>query len=146
RVAISTIIVYGIPMSFLAVIYLWISQYVRTTTSTVSTVQHRMHIKRHTEMLKRVLIPVFILLALGTPCILFIVSAAIENNGTINYLCYRISFFFVSLGTNIMPIAIILLTPNLKAAIGRRRSRKITSITVLGTKTLTVPTLNLDSG
>ncbi|CAF1302167.1 unnamed protein product [Didymodactylos carnosus] len=63
-----------------------------------------MHIKRHTEMLKRVLIPVFILLALGIPW------------------------------ANIMPIAIILLTPNIKAATGRRRRRKVASVTVLATR------------
>ncbi|CAF1012078.1 unnamed protein product [Didymodactylos carnosus] len=133
RLAIAATIQYGIPLGALAVIYIWIWHYVRKRTLIMTlTAKRRMQIKRNIEMLGRIIIPVCILLVLAVPGFCFIIMAAIKNNGTVYYLTYRLTFSFVGLSMIIMPIAVILLTPNIKTALIFNKNRKSVAFTNAG--------------
>jgi hypothetical protein len=104
--------VYGIPLMCLLIIYIRILIFIRQQGNRRITMVVKWRQERDLVVIKRIFIPVGILIILAIPTIFLLTMQAITNIQ--HPLFFRITWFPVTLSMLILSILIILMTPKLK--------------------------------
>lgn len=105
---------YGIPLLFMSFIYLRITIFIHQQSASQVIVIRRRH-ERDFLIIRRIVINMCILLALGIPSVILLTMLLIT--GKEHPLLYRISLFSASLSMAALSISTIFLTPLLKSIV-----------------------------
>ncbi|CAF3905422.1 unnamed protein product [Adineta steineri] len=103
--------VYSIPVSCLSIIYLRITIFIRQQTTNQRLVVRR-RVDRDISAIRRIILNISILLSLGLPTVALLLMLVIT--GIEHPLIYRTMWIAVEVGSAILSVQMVLMTPQLK--------------------------------
>ncbi|CAF1328406.1 unnamed protein product [Adineta ricciae] len=112
---------YIIPMNSIILIYLKLVRYVKAMNTRITPVNTLLRARRDLTMVYRIVILVFILLALGFPYVVFIFMGYFSTPPRYHF---RIAYVFIDVSLVLIMVTIFRITDPLRASIMRRVNRR----------------------